>query len=1068
MPCFKGIAVSVHAEGAPLPEFGINRQSRFSRINTFIPVPQPKVPRDSTTNKPEPAKFAISITLLTPGLSIPYSTPKPTPENPYPQPQTVAGLPGLGEKANYGGQVGPYIPITKSENETIAAYIYFDGRAKEEVATLLRPSEETWVNSRWVQVPESEGGGLAEREFLFREVGLERWLNGLDLDGQDAAARIEKRRQKFEKRRRRRKEENGSDEELADMMTPKKRSIAREVLRYGSNEQSPVEKVSDDEDFSSDSDDDDAFPEAAGQIKVAMFRVLASGEIKRGEYSPQFDAHDDDEEGEKGNGEGDGGDIDHTTSFAKPKTLDPKSISTQTVTGIDGPDKPFAVFTFFYRGERQLQKMGILPNSKQQKPGNSATKRRSRQLDFSNLAPLKSGGTVGFSAFRDTNSSAKRSKTRKKSNGSSGNMLEDSEDDDDDDNGAVKMEEADEKEVKTLLSPEDAKFQGELADGVGRIKLKRQHSAEKLDARSPSAGGNSATATPPIETDTAATLPNNVFGKSLTDDNFLGSPLKRHRASLHGDTDSLQKRLGAGFGGIDVIAAAEAAHTPLPEPAMKKILGDNALSPFTADFEQRVNKALERWHVPGISIAVVDGDHEWSAGYGISHFPSTKVTPETLFYTGSTTKAFVAALTSLVVDNGTLQWNTPISSIIRDDFVMEDDYATHHVTVEDALSHRTGLPRHDMSYGGTYEGRDGTIRDIVRSIRWLPMTAEMRLKFQYCNIMYIVMSYVLETLKGQWFGDLLYEHLWHPLGMESTYFSTSAAQDGPEDLAQGYDYYNHKYHEVPFMNLTLTSGAGSIISNVLDYSKWLKALINKSAPLSKAGHNAVRTPRTIDIEPGTPFTGTLTYTLGWNFGVYHGHEFFMHEGGMEAFGALVIFFPALKYGLVSFGNTGMTSNFVEETMIFHLIDEKLKIPREDRFDWSKYREESLKLKDDAYKNAISRNYPHIPKPALPPTLPIANYTGTYFHPAYRNATITFDDSVLKIDRTKQQLWKIAGEIKHISGDFFMAYLDSTTAPESEFKGALPAEFRVDENGVAKSFGVMFEGTMKEKIWFERV
>jgi hypothetical protein len=124
-------------------------------------------------------------------------------------------------------------------------------------------------------------------------------------------------------------------------------------LRYGPDETSPVEKLSDEEeDFSSDSDDD-APPEAAGQIKVAMFRVLASGEIKRGEYSPQFDAHDDDEEGGKNGENGDGGDIDHTTSFAKPKTLDPKSISTQTVTGIDGPDKPFAVFTFFYRGERK-------------------------------------------------------------------------------------------------------------------------------------------------------------------------------------------------------------------------------------------------------------------------------------------------------------------------------------------------------------------------------------------------------------------------------------------------------------------------------------------------------------------------------------------------------------------------------------------------------------------------------------------------------------------------------------------------------------------------------------------
>ncbi|KAG4216983.1 hypothetical protein PC116_g34536, partial [Phytophthora cactorum] len=101
--------------------------------------------------------------------------------------------------------------------------------------------------------------------------------------------------------------------------------------------------------------DDDEPPEATGQIKVAMFRVIASGEIKKGEYSPQFDAHDDDDESDSGNKGGNNGaidaDVEHTTSFAKPKTLDPKTISTQTVTGIDGPDKPYAVFTFFYRGQ---------------------------------------------------------------------------------------------------------------------------------------------------------------------------------------------------------------------------------------------------------------------------------------------------------------------------------------------------------------------------------------------------------------------------------------------------------------------------------------------------------------------------------------------------------------------------------------------------------------------------------------------------------------------------------------------------------------------------------------------
>ncbi|KAK3349978.1 hypothetical protein B0T25DRAFT_254606 [Lasiosphaeria hispida] len=469
MPCFKGIAVSIHANGSPLPEHGVQKQSRVSRINTYIPVPQPQLSGDS--KKPEAAKFAISITLLTPGLAIPYSTPRATENNPYPKPQFVGSLPSsTGERGKYHGVVTPYIPMTNSDNETIAAYIYFDGRAKEEVATLLRPGEETWVNSRWVQVPDSEGGGLAEREFLFREVGLERWLNGLDLQGHDAAEKLERRRQKFEKRRRRQRDGTGADTDKSTPGTP-----AAGTLRYGNDEKSPVEAIFDEEASLSSSDDDEP-PEATGQIKVAMFRVIASGEIKKGEYSPQFDAHDDDDEGEggnKGNSNGMDADVEHTTSFAKPKTLDPKTISTQTVTGIDGPDKPYATFTFFYRGERQLQKMGVLA-PKPQAATPTAIKRRSGQLDFSNLGPLKTTGTVGFSAFRDNDSqhTSRRKKSRTKTNGNPGGMDEDSEDDDDDSELLGKLEDADTKYDKSKLGPDDAKFTGELADGVNRIRVR--------------------------------------------------------------------------------------------------------------------------------------------------------------------------------------------------------------------------------------------------------------------------------------------------------------------------------------------------------------------------------------------------------------------------------------------------------------------------------------------------------------------------------------------------------------------------------------------------------------------
>ncbi|OTB09317.1 hypothetical protein M426DRAFT_77719 [Hypoxylon sp. CI-4A] len=535
MPCFKGIAVSIHANSAPLPEYGMQKQSRLSRISTYIPVPQPQLNPD--TSKHEAAKFAISITLLTPNHPIPYTAPKSTAANPHPKPLYAGPLPSTtSDLSKHANAVTPYIPMTNSENETIAAYIYFDGRAKEEVATLLRPGEETWVNSRWVQVPENEGGGLAEREFLFREVGLERWLNGLDLKGHDAAEKVEKRRQKFERRHRRHRSTPNAGSTDAEKTTR-----TRDTLAYGAEDQSPLGSP-DDSDNDSMSDDDEP-PEATGQIKVAMFRVLASGEIKKGEYSPQFDAHDDDDEsdgGAKGNNNGAiDADVEHTTSFAKPKTLDPKTISTQTVTGIDGPDKPYAVFTFFYRGQRQLTKMGLFPGAKsdQKAPG---AKRRSTQLDFSGLGPLKSTGTVGFSAFRDQEAeAAKRRKARRKSNGVNGNLMdEDSDDDDDNDTSLAKMEETDDKDIKSHLSPEDAQVTEKLQAGIDRIRLKRQHSMEpdasaaSSSGKSPSAGPNAGESTP-TELSGNQNVPNsvsNLLAQAFNGDSTIGSPLKKQRA----------------------------------------------------------------------------------------------------------------------------------------------------------------------------------------------------------------------------------------------------------------------------------------------------------------------------------------------------------------------------------------------------------------------------------------------------------------------------------------------------------------------------------------------------------
>lgn len=239
--------------------------------------------------------------------------------------------------------------------------------------------------------------------------------------------------------------------------------------------------------------------------------------------------------------------------------------------------------------------------------------------------------------------------------------------------------------------------------------------------------------------------------------------------------------------------------------------------------------------------------------------------------------------------------------------------------------------------------RDIAVREIVRSLRHLPLTAEPRTRFQYCNLMFVVASHVIQSVTGEWLGDLLNRKIWAPLGMGETFFSLEDALAANSELARGYEYPysddgddkgDKKFKEVEWMPLNEVSGAGSVITNVLDYTKWARALMYKTGLLSSEVHKAIWEPRTLlPTDAEGSFTGPLAYALGWNTGVYQGHQFYEHTGGMNAFGAELILFPEIKYAVTILGNTAVTSNFAAKKVAFELIDDKLGVPAEKRFDW---------------------------------------------------------------------------------------------------------------------------------------
>lgn len=267
--------------------------------------------------------------------------------------------------------------------------------------------------------------------------------------------------------------------------------------------------------------------------------------------------------------------------------------------------------------------------------------------------------------------------------------------------------------------------------------------------------------------------------------------------------------------------------------------------------------------------------------------------------------------------------------MIREDFVLEGEFATSHITLEDALSHRTGLPGHTLSLA-----KPGTIKDVVRNMRHLQMNKEIRTTWQYCNAMFVTVSHAIEVVTGEWLGNFFRKRLWEPLGMNSTFLSLEdakryAACNGAT-IAKPYawDEVTFTSKEVPYLEGPV-SGAGLAISTVLDYAKYVRSMIRKSGPLSGAGYDALLQPRSFMPAMFPHFKNPVLYTLGWMTTVYRGETVVFHPGGMDGFTSTMIYLPAKDWGIVVFCNAAGPGR---EVLAWHLIDNLLEVPTSERID----------------------------------------------------------------------------------------------------------------------------------------
>lgn len=166
--------------------------------------------------------------------------------------------------------------------------------------------------------------------------------------------------------------------------------------------------------------------------------------------------------------------------------------------------------------------------------------------------------------------------------------------------------------------------------------------------------------------------------------------------------------------------------------------------------------------IPGVQISVL---HRGQLAEGVAGVASIEtgipVTPETLFSIGSTTKIFTAALVMQLVDQGSIELDTPVAEQLPG------------FTLSDAEAVKTVTPRHLMSMSSgidngpyTDHGRgDGAVARYVTALADLPHVFPPGRGYGYSNASTCVSGRLIEHVTGETWEKALETRLLKPAAL---------------------------------------------------------------------------------------------------------------------------------------------------------------------------------------------------------------------------------------------------------------------------------------------------------------
>lgn len=470
--------------------------------------------------------------------------------------------------------------------------------------------------------------------------------------------------------------------------------------------------------------------------------------------------------------------------------------------------------------------------------------------------------------------------------------------------------------------------------------------------------------------------------------------------------------------------------------------------------DDEIQNILEDYKAVGLSVAIVKNDSIlYSKGFGYRNYEKKlPVTENTLFGIGSNTKSFTSALIGILEKEGKLEIDKKPSEYIPH-LEFSTDELNHLVTVQDLLTHRSGLGGLDGSY--ILFPAESRLK-LMNRLPHLKQNAAPKDSWVYSNFGYIILGTIAEQVANESWDDLIEEKLFKPLNMITSNTSIEEMKQ-QSDYSYPYGIYKDKIERLLFQVPVNDKPGAAINSSAKDMANWMKMWLNYGEYNGKQilpedyVRNAMSTKAIINGNPPTkPGQANFLfgYGYGWNTGIYNGHFKVFHAGGVSGFGSIVTLFPAERLGIVVMSNQQNSAlpyniaNMLSMRMLGLDYNKPYKYELE-RYDIAK--PQKINSINDKYK----------------PTRNLDSYCGEYINKGY---------GTIKVVKENKNLYVVFPAFKfaleHQKYDSFESKLVNEIPqqmnPEFDFKFNQDFNGEIEELVMDIQGGVIFEKVSKNK------